>query len=70
MSDQARAKKLDFILVKNAAGKFELWACRGEGKGCARNRWRGSKKQCEDCILADEKETIGELYARMARGDA
>lgn len=70
MSNQTPTPKLEFILVKNAVGKFELWACRGEGKGCARNKWRSQKKQCEDCVLADEKETLAELDARLRRGDA
>lgn len=63
--------ELSMILHKDTDGKLKFWACRGQGKGCARNKFRTTKAPCPDCVPAhDENETIGELQARLARGDA
>lgn len=61
---------LQFILAKDARGALRMWGCRGEGRGCPRNRYRSAKKPCDDCVLADERETLGEFQARLNRGDA
>lgn len=62
---------LKMILWRHTDGKLKLWACRGEGKGCVRNRFRRRSKPCDDCVPAhDEKETLGQLQARLRRGDA
>lgn len=63
--------KLDMIMHRDTDGKLKLWACRGAGKGCTRNRYRTRKVPCDDCVPAhDETETIGELQSRIERGDA
>ncbi|WP_375782929.1 hypothetical protein ACE10Z_23735 [Bradyrhizobium sp. Pha-3] len=65
------SKKLDMILAKDEAGEFRLWACRGEGKGCDRNKYRRSKSPCVDCVgPLDENLTLGEVMDQLNRGDA
>ena len=67
------ARKLEMILERDAAAPdgFTLYACRGAGKGCKRNVTRNSKKRCDDCVKCDNpNETLGEIEARLARGDA
>jgi hypothetical protein len=49
---------------------FELWACRGEGRGCTRNKYRRRQKHCEDCLRCDPQETIEKVMIRLARGHA
>jgi hypothetical protein len=62
---------LNTILAKDADGKFCLWACRGEGKGCARNKYRRQQTPCGDCVgPLDETMTLGEVQDRLQRGDA
>ncbi|MDE2103553.1 MAG: hypothetical protein KGL39_40310 [Patescibacteria group bacterium] len=65
---------LQMILERVAPGRdascFKMWACRGEGRGCTRNKYRNQKKHCDDCVEAREKETLGELQERLSRGDA
>lgn len=64
------APKLDMILHRDIDGQMKLWACRGTGKGCKRNRFRKSIP-CEDCVPAhDGNETLEQLQGRIARGDA
>jgi hypothetical protein len=60
---------MERVAPGNHASCFKLWACRGEGRGCTRNRYRAQKKHCEDCAETLESETIAELQARLARGD-
>ena len=66
--------QMQFILERvkpgNADDCFALWACRGEGKGCNRNRYRSQKIHCDDCVATDPSETLGDLQDRMARGNA
>lgn len=62
---------LSMILHRDTDGKLKFWACRGEGRGCTRNKFRTSKAPCDDCVPAhNEHETIGELQRRLTRGDA
>jgi hypothetical protein len=61
--------KLNLILARDADGKLKLWACRGEGKGCNRNRYRKSLKPCDDCMPTRDEETMADLVERLARGD-
>lgn len=64
-------RKLDLILHRDADDKLKLWACRGVGKGCARNRFRKSKAPCADCMgPLDEKLTMEEVLAKLETGDA
>lgn len=62
---------LTFIMEKeaNSPQGFVLWGCRGEGKGCKRNSYRNVKKHCENCILADESETIEQFQERLQKGE-
>ena len=63
--------ELNTILAKDERGEFRLWACRGEGKGCARNKYRSSQKPCADCVgPLDEKLTLAEVADLLKRGDA
>jgi hypothetical protein len=65
------APELKTILAKDAAGNFRLWACRGEGKGCARNQFRERQKPCDDCMgPLDENLTLGEVMDKLKQGDA
>lgn len=67
----SRTPNLQMIMHRDTDGELKLWACRGEGKGCSRNRFRQNKKPCADCVPAHDKtETIGQLTDRLARGDA
>lgn len=60
---------LELILVKDGKD-FSLYACRGEGKGCKRNRYRISKKQCEDCKgPLPEDMTLEQVQRELAKGD-
>jgi len=64
-------EKLELILHKNKVGEFEMWACRGAGKGCSRNKYRMSKKPCTDCAgPLPETLTVGEVQEMLKRGDA
>lgn len=63
--------KLEFILHRdkpgNAADCFGLYACRGVGRGCERNKHRKNKAKCDDCLRADENETLGAFQERLNR---
>jgi hypothetical protein len=62
---------IEMILAKDGNGVFRLWACRGAGKGCDRNRYRRQKTPCPDCYgPCDESMTMGELQDRLKAGDA
>lgn len=65
------APELKTILAKDADDNFRLWACRGEGKGCARNQFRSRQKPCDDCMgPLDENLTLGEVMDKLKQGDA
>lgn len=74
MHDDAEKPQLSLILARNQQSprrEFALWACRGEGKGCARNRYRTSKAPCDDCFgPLPEGMTIAEVLKRVEQGDA
>ncbi len=62
--------QLKMILARDATGAFRLRACRGEGKGCKRNRYRKSVP-CVDCVgPLPETMTLGEVHEKLMRGDA
>jgi hypothetical protein len=61
---------LQFIMERTA-GKLVLWACRGAGRGCPRNRFRTRKRHCDDCVACDNpNETVEQVQERLRRGDA
>lgn len=63
--------RLSTILAKDESGEFRLWACRGEGKGCERNKHRRKAAPCSDCFgPLDENMTLGEVTDRLKQGDA
>jgi hypothetical protein len=66
-------ERLQLVLERVHPGNerhcFKLWACRGEGRGCNRNRFRETKVHCDDCVEARDEETIGQLIARMGRAN-
>jgi hypothetical protein len=63
--------ELKTILAKDANGEFRLWACRGAGKGCERNRYRRQQAPCADCFgPLEETMTLGEVAERLKQGDA
>jgi hypothetical protein len=65
------ASQLNLIMARDPDGKMRMWACRGEGKGCARNRFRASKAPCQDCMgPLDESLRIDQVQALLAKGDA
>lgn len=74
MTDIKPAEQAQMIMERIRPGKtvdcFAMWVCRGEGRGCPRNKFRNQKKDCQDCVLAhDENETLGDLLKRVKRGD-
>jgi hypothetical protein len=61
---------LRLILFRRRNGQYRLAACRGENKGCTQIRKR-PKKPCPDCVpCEDMNETLEQVMARIARGDA
>lgn len=65
------AGELNLILARDDKGEFQLWACRGTGKGCERNRYRQSKAACQDCYgPLPHDMTLAEVQARLQKGDA
>lgn len=50
---------------------LQAWACRGNGKGCRRNRFRKQSKHCDDCFgpLSPDM-TLEQVKARLGQGDA
>lgn len=66
--------QIKVIMEKVGEGRtpdcFKLWACRGAGKGCTRNKYRRRLVHCDDCVETSPHETLASLKARMDRGDA
>jgi hypothetical protein len=61
---------LKLILARDREQQLWLWACRGNGRGCQRNRYRKGVP-CEDCFgPLPEHLTLGEVEERLQRGDA
>lgn len=59
------------ILHRNGRNNFEMYACRGDGKGCDRNKYRKTLAPCDDCIgPLDPKMTLGEIEEKLTKGDA
>ena len=55
------------ILARDREQQVRLWACRGNGRGCNRNRYRKGVP-CADCPLP-EHLTLAEVEERLQRGD-
>jgi hypothetical protein len=70
MSDVMDAPKLELVVEKLINGQLVAYACRGVGRGCKRNKLRERKVHCDDCVLCDDQESLGELVERLRRGDA
>lgn len=65
------SSELQTIMARDESGKLCLWACRGVGKGCERNKYRRQIKPCEDCFgPLDENMTLQQVVDRMKSGDA
>lgn len=63
--------ELQTILAKDVDGKFALWACRGTGKGCTRNKYRSSLKPCDDCFgPLPEDMTLEQVAQKLQKGEA
>jgi len=64
-------QKLELILHKDDDSSFSLYACRGQGKGCSRNKYRASKAKCEDCMgPLPEHWTLQQVIDKLKAGDA
>ena len=62
--------ELKLILAHDREQQLRLWACRGNGRGCKRNRYRKSVP-CDDCFgPLPEHLTLAEVEERLQRGDA
>lgn len=62
--------ELKMILARDRAGEFQMWACRDNGKGCKRNRYRKGIP-CDDCLgPLPETMTLGEVRDKVDRDDA
>lgn len=53
----------------NNPENYQLWACRGEKKGC-KKRIHKTKRHCADCVLPDENSTLEQVQKMLERGDA
>lgn len=74
MPDDADKPQLSLILARDQQSPrhdLRLWACRGEGKGCKRNRYRTAKAPCDDCFgPLDPNMTVADVIKRLEQGDA
>lgn len=61
---------MERVAEGNDASCFKLYACRGAGKGCTRNKYRERKIHCPDCVEARNEETLEQLESRLRGGDA
>lgn len=60
---------LEYVGPGKGPDAYQLWACRGESKGCSKKRKK--QKHCAECVAChDMRETLEELLQRMERGDA
>jgi hypothetical protein len=58
------------LILARQGQVLRLWACRGNGRGCRRNRHRKGVP-CEDCFgPLPEKLALAEVEERLQRGDA
>lgn len=65
------APKINMILARDNAGQLQLWACRGNGKGCRRNLYRSAAKPCDDCMgPLPGNMTLADVQKRITQGDA
>lgn len=70
MSDNPKLTMIpEYVGPGKGPDAYQLWACRGEKKGCKRHV-KKTKRHCPDCFLPDDKETVGEVVKRLERGDA
>jgi len=61
---------LKLILARDREHQLRLWACRGNGRGCQRNRYRNGVP-CEDCAgPLPEHLTLSEVEEQLQLGDA
>lgn len=66
------SQELQSFLFKRR-GEWKLAFCRGKARGCEVVNLQEQSKRgpCSQCMVAeDENETLGDLVARMERGDA
>jgi len=64
-------RQLRLILNRERDESFALYACRGDGKGCNRNRYRKQLKPCDDCVgPLPHYWTVQQVADHIARGDA
>lgn len=42
--------RLSLVMEAHLGRQVEVWACRGEGRGCRRNGFRVNKVHCDDCL--------------------
>ena len=59
---------LEYVGPGKGPEAYQLWACRGEKKGCDKHKKKN--KHCADCILPAETDTLEEVVKRLGRGDA
>jgi len=63
-------RELTLIMIKER-GTHQMYACRGQGKGCKRNTYREKKTQCVDCIgPLDDSLTLEDVERMIKKGDA
>jgi hypothetical protein len=56
---------LKLILARDAANDLQMWACRGVGRGCERNKYSWAKP-CDDCFGPLPRQmTLEEVAARL-----
>lgn len=63
--------ELRLIMHRDERHRMQLWACRGAGKGCPRNKHRRSKTPCADCFgPLPPNWTLEQVQRRLKQGDA
>lgn len=62
---------LQLVMANDERNRLQLWACRGEGKGCKRNKYRTTKKPCDDCVgPLPRNMTLEQVQKKLEQGDA